>query len=86
VLAAGDVEGLGEAGFGLGFIRGCLSQQQLALESVPLCFGKALPRGYEGLVDGAQSLFGLSCPRAYLSQEHKHPRPSTDRACGLVSG
>jgi hypothetical protein len=86
LLAAGNSQGMLEAGFGSGFIRGCLSQQQLPLEPVALCFSDALPRSYYGLVEGLQSLFGLSCPLAYLSKQRKHPWPSTYCACGLVGG
>ena len=48
LLAAGDGQGLLEAGFSLGRIRDCLPQQEFALEPIRLWEQVTPPTGLEG--------------------------------------
>jgi hypothetical protein len=79
LLAAGNGQGLLEAGFRLGRVRDSLSQQQLSLEPVHLCGILPLPSVvHQGqrLGQQTQSFLSLGVLPIGLSQEGEQPRPS----------
>ena len=79
------VQGLLEAGFRLGRIRGGLPQQEFALESIRLCQHVAPPAGLErcqGLRQQAQPLVNLARLPRRLGQQDQTERPRQQLPCG----